>query len=217
MQKEPTKYPTQPKINDQLVEEPKSSFSKDGEENRTTSAQQNTTPPKTTIATSNAKLKIDIQPKDGKQVSSLSIASIQRKKEWEKQHKPQETKEDLPSDPFTQETLEKYWKIYQEKKVAKQEQNLASLFQLDTPKIINDNTLEYTVPSSLNKVELEREFVYFLPFLRKALNNYSIVINLIVNASEEKKFIYTPEEKYQRLIEINPLLAQLRKELDLDL
>ena len=64
---------------------------------------------------------------------------------------------------------------------------------------------------------MEREFVYFLPFLRKALNNFSIVINVIVKESEDKKFIYTPEEKYQRLIEVNPMLAKLRKELDLDL
>jgi DNA polymerase-3 subunit gamma/tau len=88
---------------------------------------------------------------------------------------------------------------------------------LSIPKIIDSNTLEYTVPSSLNKVEMEREFVYFLPFIRKALNNFSIVINVIVKETGEKKFIYTPEEKYQRLIEINPLLGKLRKELDLDL
>ena len=164
-----------------------------------------------------SKPKINIQPKEGKQVSSLSIASIQRKKEWGQQQKPEETKVDLPSETFSQEELEKHWKIYQEEKTAKREQNLASLFQLGTPKIIDKSNLEYAVPSSLNKVEMEREFVYFLPFLRKALNNFSIVINVIVKESEEKKFIYTPEEKYQRLIEVNPMLAKLRKELDLDL
>ena len=110
-----------------------------------------------------------------------------------------------------------HWKIYQQEKTDKREQNLASLFQLSTPRIINNTTLEYAVPSSLNKVEMEREFVYFLPFLRKALNNFSIVINVIVKESGEKKFIYTPEEKYQQLIEINPILGKLRQELDLDL
>ena len=162
------------------------------------------------------KPKIDIQPREGKQISSLSIASIQRKKEWGQQQKPTETKLDLPNDAFTQEDLEVHWKIYQQEKTDKREQNLASLFQLSTPRI-NNTTLEYAVPSSLNKVEMEREFVYFLPFLRKALNNFSIVINVIVKESGEKKFIYTPEEKYQRLIEINPILGKLRQELDLDL
>ena len=36
-------------------------------------------------------------------------------------------------------------------------------------------------------------------------------------AKEEKKYIYTPEEKYNRLREINPHIDDLRKELDLDL
>ncbi len=91
------------------------------------------------------------------------------------------------------------------------------LFQLSQPKIIDSTTIEYTVPSPLNKVELEREFVYFLPFLRKGLNNFSIQIKIIVKESEEKNFIYTPEEKYKRLREINPAIDELRKKLDLDL
>ncbi|MGB2475196.1 MAG: hypothetical protein ACPIB2_00775 [Flavobacteriaceae bacterium] len=161
--------------------------------------------------------KIDIQPKDNKGVASLSLASVQKKKEWEQQQKPSETKTDLPKDPFTQEELELHWNRYQEEKIKKREQNLASLFKLDTPRIKAENLLEYTVPSPLNKVELEREFVYFLPYLKKALNNFSIQIEVVVKLSEEKNFIYTPEEKYQRLKEINPALEKLRKELDLDL
>ena len=66
-------------------------------------------------------------------------------------------------------------------------------------------------------MELEREFVHFLPYLRKSLNNYALQINVLVKESEEKNYIYTPEEKYNRLREINPHIDDLRKELDLDL
>ena len=38
-----------------------------------------------------------------------------------------------PMMPFTQEDLEVHWKIYQQEKTDKREQNLASLFQLSTP------------------------------------------------------------------------------------
>ena len=69
----------------------------------------------------------------------------------------------------------------------------------------------------MNKVELEREFVHFLPYLRKALNNFSVEIQIVVNEAEEKNYIYTPEEKYTRLREINPHIDELRKKLDLDL
>lgn len=150
-------------------------------------------------------------------MSSFSLASIRKKKEWEQQQKPKEEEKDLPNNAFTQEQLEANWKIWQEEKTKKKEQNLASLFQLNQPKIIDLNTIEYSVPSPLNKVELEREFVYFLPFLRNALNNFSIQIKVLVKETEEKNFIYTPEEKYNRLRELNPAIDELRKKLDLDL
>ena len=145
------------------------------------------------------------------------MASIRKKKEWEQQQKPIEKAEELPSDPFTQEQLDQYWENWQEEKTKKREQNLASLFQLSQPKIVAINSIECTVPSPLNKVELEREFVYFLPYLRENLNNYSIQIKVLVKESEEKNYIYTPEEKYNRLREINPAIDELRKKLDLDL
>ena len=42
----------------------------------------------------------------------------------------------------------------------------ASLFLLSTPKLIDQKTIEYSVPSSLNKVELERVCA-FLPCCAK--------------------------------------------------
>ena len=145
------------------------------------------------------------------------MASIRKKKEWEQQQKPAKTEAESPSDPFTQEQVEQYWKNWQEQKTKKREQNLASLFQLSQPKIVDENSIEYIVPSPLNKVELEREFVYFLPYIREGLNNYSIQIKVLVKETEEKNFIYTPEEKYNRLREINPAIDELRRKLDLDL
>lgn len=145
------------------------------------------------------------------------MASIRKKKEWEQQQKPAEKVEELPNEPFTQKQVEQYWKNWQELKTKKKEQNLASLFQLSQPKIIDENTIEYTVPSPLNKVELEREFVYFLPYIREGLNNYSIQIKVLVKETEGKNFIYTPQEKYNRLKEINPAIDELRRKLDLDL
>lgn len=162
--------------------------------------------------------KINLKPKSSVSgISSLSLASIQKKKEWEQRQKPNNPNENEARDPFTQEDLEKHWKAYQAKKNKEKEQNIASLFQLSTPKMVTNEVIDYNVPSDLNKVELEREFQYFLPFLRSALNNYGLEINVCVEATDEKNFIYTPEEKYQRLQEINPNLDILRKELDLDL
>ena len=161
--------------------------------------------------------KINIPPPEGKKISSFSLASIQKKKEWEQKQKPEITEDERPEDTFNLAQLNKYWKAYQNEKSQQKQQNLASLFLLSNPKLIDQKTIEYTVPSSLNKVELEREFVHFLPYLRKALNNFSVEIQIVVNEAEEKNYIYTPEEKYTRLREINPHIDELRKKLDLDL
>ena len=147
----------------------------------------------------------------------LFLWQYQKKKEWEQKQKPEITEVEQPEDTFTLAQLNKYWKAYQNEKSHQKQQNLASLFLLSTPKLIDQKTIEYSVPSSLNKVELEREFVHFLPYLRKALNNFSVEIHIIVNEAEEKNYIYTPEEKYNRLREINPHIDELRKKLDLDL
>lgn len=113
--------------------------------------------------------------------------------------------------------LEVYWEKYYQKKIEQKEQNLASLFQLNKPHLQGDKTIIYEVPSTLNKVEIEREFEYFLPYLREKLNHFNIQIKIVVKQSSERKFIYTNEEKYNRLVEINPLIDKLRNELDLEL
>lgn len=156
-------------------------------------------------------------PEQGKRVSGLSLSSIQKKKEWDKVQKKEVKKEDLPHEGFTQEKLDEAWNDYQSLKSKKGEQNIASLFKISTPILLEDFRIEYSVPNSLNKVELEREFTVFLPFLREKLQNYSLRIDVIINQESEKSFIYTAEEKYERFKEINPVIEKLKKELDLDL
>jgi DNA polymerase-3 subunit gamma/tau len=40
---------------------------------------------------------------------------------------------------------------------------------------------------------------------------------LTLNEAVEKKFAYTPQEKYHKLKEMNPLLEKLRQTFELDL
>ena len=76
------------------------------------------------------------------------MASIQKKKEWEQKQKPEITEDERPEDTFTLAQLNKYWKAYQNEKSQQKQQNLASLFLLSNPKLIDQKTIEYTVPSS---------------------------------------------------------------------
>lgn len=163
------------------------------------------------------KPQITISSLQSNQVSSLSLSSIKKKKDWEQQQKPTEVVKDLPKEVFTEEQLLDFWNTYQEMKFKKGDQNIASLLKISKPVLVDNTTVHFNVPSDLNKVELEREFTAFVPYLRSSLKNYDISVKVIVDELTEKNFIYTPEEKYKRLKEINPVLDLLKKEFDLDL
>jgi len=55
-----------------------------------------------------------------------------------------------------------------------------------------------------------------LSHLRKNLSNYSIQIETRIMEGAAQQKAYLPKEKYERLIEKNPEVERLKKELDLD-
>ncbi|MEL0255571.1 MAG: DNA polymerase III subunit gamma/tau, partial [Burkholderiaceae bacterium] len=136
--------------------------------------------------------KIELNSPLSKNISSFSLQSIHKKKAWSKQqNKSKLDNVQLHDTAFNQLDLEVYWEKYYQKKIEQKEQNLASLFQLNKPHLQGDKTIIYEVPSTLNKVEMEREFEYFLPYLREKLNHFNIQIKIVVKQSSERKFIYT--------------------------
>ena len=150
--------------------------------------------------------------------SGLSLSSIRKKKEH--QIKLMEVKvdeEDLPNDPFTEETLLKFWNIFVTKLETDGKYNLAAILQIDTPKLSNEHTIRLEFPNTTNKIEVERQQFDLLQYLRKAVNNFSIVLDIHVNEKLEKQYAYTPEDKYQKLVKKNQHVELLRKTFDLDL
>jgi len=150
--------------------------------------------------------------------SGLSLSSIRKKKEHQiKLMEVTVDEEDLPNDAFTLETLIKFWNIFVTKLEADGKYNLAAILQIDTPKLINENTIRLEFPNTTNKIEVERQQFELLQYLRKAVNNFSISLDIIVNETLEKQYAYTPEDKYQKLVEKNIHVELLRKTFDLDL
>jgi len=150
--------------------------------------------------------------------SGLSLSSIRKKKEHQiKLMDVTVDEEDLPNDSFTLETLIKFWNIFVTKLEADGKYNLAAILQIDTPKLINENTIRLEFPNTTNKIEVERQQFELLQYLRKSVNNFSISLDIIVNEKLEKQYAYTPEDKYQKLVEKNIHVELLRKTFDLDL
>ena len=69
----------------------------------------------------------------------------------------------------------------------------------------------------MNKIELKEQKNELLKYVRNSLENHEIELEISVNESIEKKFIYTNEEKYEKLKEKNQSLEILRKTFNLDL
>jgi len=150
--------------------------------------------------------------------SGLSLKSIERKKEHQtKQLDVKINDEELPNDVFSEHDLLIHWNEYVETLEQQGRYNLAAILKIDTPKPQKDFSLVLEFPNSTNKIEVERQQTELLQFLRKSLNNYSISLDISVNETLEKRYAYTPQERYQKLKEKNPAIEDLKHEFDLDI
>ena len=149
--------------------------------------------------------------------SALSLNSIHKKNEQKKNAiVTNNNEEDKAKETFTQIQFIQHWKEYIEYLDKKGEKIMASIMNADVPKV-HKNTIKLVFPNSMMKAELVKIKPKLLKHFREKLNNYSIKFEIKVNEENEKKFAYTPEEKYNKLLEKNKALAKLKKTFKLDL
>ena len=154
-------------------------------------------------------------PEIKKGVSGLSIKSIGKKRELAEQQKAMMPVEEVMNDEFTEEDLVREWKNYTEKLKNKGEKILASIFESQTP-TLQDREIHLTFPNETMKIDLEREENRLMAYLKAKLRNTHIHLNIHVDEVISKKYAFTPQEKYEKLKEANPLLDKLRATFDLD-
>ncbi|WP_235935437.1 DNA polymerase III subunit gamma/tau [Flavobacterium ichthyis] len=149
-------------------------------------------------------------------VSALSLSSIKAKREMEKANSAivRHDKE-LPKEPFSETDMLLQWNKYAHKLADKGQKILESLMTINDP-VLRGTTIIYELPNEGSKIEFESAKHDLLGHLRGKLHNYDIDIEVIVNEAVENKFAFTPQDKYNRLNEINPNLDLLRKTFDLD-
>jgi DNA polymerase-3 subunit gamma/tau len=148
--------------------------------------------------------------------SSLSLKSVHQKKEVTKKA-VDENFDNHPKDVFTQEVLQKLWKEYTNLLQQKGERSMASIIGTDVPILKENYKIEFTLPNKLMQDQFHKGRLKLMEFLREKLNNFSIAIDTKVNETVEKKFAYTPQEKFNKMKEMNPLLEKLRQTFELDL
>ena len=166
---------------------------------------------------SKEKLKIK---KETSSVSGLSLSSLKAKKNIESIALLKKNESESSSSnkaKFDVNSLLNSWKKFQELTIKKGRKNLASILSISQPQIFEENKLTYTLTNNTNKLELEKSKLELVEFLKKDLKNDSISLEINVNKLKEKKFVFTPGEKYEKLKKINPNIEILRKEFKLNL
>ena len=166
---------------------------------------------------SKEKLKIK---KETSSVSGLSLSSLKAKKNIESIALMKKNESESSSSnkaKFDVNSLLNSWKKFQELTIKKGRKNLASILSISQPQIFEENKLTYTLTNNTNKLELEKSKLELVEFLKKDLKNDSISLEINVNKLKEKKFVFTPGEKYEKLKKINPNIEILRKEFKLNL
>ncbi|MFV8225665.1 DNA polymerase III subunit gamma/tau [Christiangramia aquimixticola] len=148
-------------------------------------------------------------------VSGLSLKSIGKKKELVEKQKSMKPVEKVMDDSFTEEDLVTAWKNYTEKLKHKGEKILASILESQVPTLKN-KVIHLTFPNETMRLDLEKEENRLMAFLKAELRNTYITLEVHVNEAISKKYAFTPQEKYEKLKEANPLLDKLRATFDLD-
>lgn len=170
---------------------------------------------------SNYKEKIKYRDKSNNTpVSGLSISSLKIKKELEnsinEKNKLIDDSKGLTND-FDNDQLLVSWEDFYKELIKNGRKNLASILLIDNPKIINRNEIHFTLTNETNKIELEKNKNELIKFLKKSLRNSQIKLIINVDKIKEKKFVYTPSEKYEKLKSINPSIEKIRKDFKLNL
>ncbi len=210
-------------INDKTVEKKKDDLGKSIQDSK---IEKNELPQKinTKIDTKREKIKdlnvdSEIEPKkiENPEISALSLSSLKLKKEVNiEKEKEKENKIPLEN-KFDLDALKLHWKKYSKNLSEKGNNSLSSLMEISEPLIFEENKILFNVPSKSNKKEIDLDRENICDFLKSNLKNDQIVLEVNIDESMNKEYYSTPQEKFDKLNEINPILNEFKKDLKLDL
>ncbi|MDG1821825.1 MAG: DNA polymerase III subunit gamma/tau [Flavobacteriaceae bacterium] len=166
------------------------------------------------IESEDAPIQLDLKIKSS--VSGLSLSSLRVQKEH--QNKTEETSAEgiMRNEDVDQEALEASWNIYTEEMVQKGERNMVALLQLDIPRLKNQTEIHLTVTNDTNRVELEKQNSILLRSLRERLKNDHLSIHIHVDEKEDKKFVYTAEDKFKEIKAKKPIIELFKTTFNLE-
>jgi len=124
--------------------------------------------------------------------------------------------ENHPVDEISSDSFQKAWKAMSES-FAQESQSLFVALTNHEPFLSHVGMITIMVENALQQKLIQDRKADLLDFLRKELNNYNIQLETsMVVETNRTQTAYLPKEKLEKMIEKNPAVARLCKELDLD-
>ena len=152
-----------------------------------------------------------------KETSALSLSSLKLKKSALSEKEKEKEKQEVLSNTFDNVSLNSEWKEYSSNLEKNGNKSLSSLMEMNEPYINDNNNINFKVPSKSNKKELDFEKEKIIKYLKDKLKNGNIILDIIIDKETNREYYATPQEKFKKISEINPLLNQFKKDLKLDL
>ena len=87
---------------------------------------------------------------------------------------------------------------------------------LDTPKL-DGNTIKLEFPNQSSKEDFYKRQGTLISYLREKLENVEITIDISIAEEIKQKYAFTPEEKFEKLKNINPAIELMRKMFELEI
>jgi len=176
-----------------------------------------------------------VEPKiEEKQVKHVEKPIVRLKDKFNKYHSPnslghllkEEKKSDSdfesidenkPATPFEVEQMAKHWKDYVSSHIDQKNRSLYAILNSRIPEVKDNFNLDFPVENTIQKQKIEAASLELVSYLRERLNNFSIVLRVMVKEGIKEKSYYTTEERYKYLADKYPIIEKLRKNLDLDI
>lgn len=108
------------------------------------------------------------------------------------------------------------WTKYAQRLGEKGYKIMESLLLINDP-VLNGTAISFELPNEGSKLDFESEMIGLLGHLRGHLHNHDITIQVSVNESIEVRRSFTDQDRYNRLLELNPNIELLRTTFGLDL
>ena len=160
---------------------------------------------------------IDKPKNTAESVVRVSLKSAKPKKEGDRtalNNTPSEP--ELSHEPFTQEQLNELWQKYAD--TINEKIHLKNTMLSNLPELKTADSFTVSVYNPEQAQKLQEESSILLNYLRTALQNTHIIMNVNIAEENSKQLLaYTDREKYELMVSSNPYLKNLAAEFNLRL